>query len=81
MKIRVVELFDPLGIEYCTFWFCSVVEKSSTSIYLLQSVTYIRKTYRTGSGLAMVRLARSPETRNRRLIITVTIKGKFVFNT
>jgi hypothetical protein len=28
MKIHVVELFDPLGIEYCTFWFCSVVEKA-----------------------------------------------------
>jgi hypothetical protein len=33
MKIHVVELFDPLGIEYCTFWFYSVVEKSSTSIH------------------------------------------------
>jgi hypothetical protein len=28
MKIHVVELFDPLGIEYCTFWFYSVVEKA-----------------------------------------------------
>jgi hypothetical protein len=28
MKIYVVELFDPLGIEYCTFWFRSVVEKA-----------------------------------------------------
>jgi hypothetical protein len=28
MKIHVVELFDPLGIEYCTFWFRSVVEKA-----------------------------------------------------
>jgi hypothetical protein len=28
MKIHVVELFDPLGIEYCTFWFHSVVEKA-----------------------------------------------------
>jgi hypothetical protein len=33
MKIHVVELFDPLGIEYCTFWFYSVVEKSPTSIH------------------------------------------------
>jgi hypothetical protein len=24
MKIHVVELFDPLRIEYCTFWFCNV---------------------------------------------------------
>jgi hypothetical protein len=28
MKIHVVELFYPLGIEYCTFWFYSVVEKA-----------------------------------------------------
>jgi hypothetical protein len=28
MKIHVVELFDPLRIEYCTFWFYSVVEKA-----------------------------------------------------
>jgi hypothetical protein len=28
MKIHVVELFDPKGIEYCTFWFYSVVEKA-----------------------------------------------------
>jgi hypothetical protein len=28
IKIHVVELFDPLGIEYCTFWFYSVVEKA-----------------------------------------------------
>jgi hypothetical protein len=28
MKIHVVELFDLLGIEYCTFWFYSVVEKA-----------------------------------------------------
>jgi hypothetical protein len=28
MKIHIVELFDPLGIEYCTFWFYSVVKKA-----------------------------------------------------
>jgi hypothetical protein len=28
MKIHVVELFDPLGIEYYTFWFYSVVENA-----------------------------------------------------
>jgi hypothetical protein len=28
MKIHIVELFDPLRIEYCTFWFYSVVENA-----------------------------------------------------
>jgi hypothetical protein len=28
IKIHVVELFDPLRIEYCIFWFYSVVEKA-----------------------------------------------------
>jgi hypothetical protein len=28
MKIHVVELFNLLEIEYCTFWFYSVVEKA-----------------------------------------------------
>jgi hypothetical protein len=28
VKIHVVELFDPFGIEYCTFWFHSVVERA-----------------------------------------------------
>jgi hypothetical protein len=36
------------------------------------SVIYIRKTYCAGSSLAMARLARSPKTRNRRLIIIIT---------
>jgi hypothetical protein len=37
MKIHVVELFDPLGIEYCTFWFHSVVEKARHLFITLRS--------------------------------------------
>jgi hypothetical protein len=36
MKIHVVELFDPLRIEYCTFWFYSVVEKAR-HLFITQS--------------------------------------------
>lgn len=38
MKIHVVELFDPLGIEYCTFWFHSAVEKARHLFITLYSL-------------------------------------------
>jgi hypothetical protein len=42
MKIHVVELFDPLGIEYCTFWFYSVVEKARHLFITLPGVSDFR---------------------------------------
>jgi hypothetical protein len=39
MKIHIVELFNLLRIEYCTFWFYSIVEKARhlfiTDLYYL----------------------------------------------
>jgi hypothetical protein len=43
MKIHVVELFDPLGIEYCTFWSYSVVEKARHLFITLDTIKTKRK--------------------------------------
>jgi hypothetical protein len=41
IKIHIVELFDPLGIEYCTFWFYSVVEKARHLFITLLEVVWV----------------------------------------
>jgi hypothetical protein len=58
MKIHVVELFDPLGIGYCTFWFHSVVEKARHLFITLRLGHGYLKTYLKRIGQANSNLCR-----------------------
>jgi hypothetical protein len=85
MKIHVVELFDSLGIEYCTFWFRSVLGKSSTSIHyksLPKHLIDFAKDRDTNAILARKELREKNVLLNIRKICKtgkrVALKGKYL---
>jgi hypothetical protein len=66
MKIHVVELFDPLGVEYCTFWFYSIVEKAR---HLFITQTIVRYILDLDSRAFAPRLCKMADIANKLLAV------------